>query len=85
LPRRAAGSTRRRASRILVAHALSLRGELDEAERFSRTSEETSAADDAFSQVLWRTATAKVRSWRGDLAEAESLAGEAVAPSEPTC
>ena len=67
----------------LLAHALSGRGELDEAERFSRTSE-VAAADDAFSQVLWRTARAKVRARRGDLPEAEALAREAVALAERT-
>jgi len=42
------------------------------------------AADDAFSQVLWRTARAKVRARRGDLPEAEALAREAVALAERT-
>jgi predicted ATPase/class 3 adenylate cyclase len=68
----------------LLAHALVLRGELDEAERFSRTSEQATAADDAFSQVLWRTARAKVRARRGDFAEAEALTREAVAVAERT-
>ena len=68
----------------LLAHALALQDELDEAERFSRTSEQASAADDAFSQVLWRTARAKVRARRGDLVEAETLAREAVAVAERT-
>ena len=68
----------------LLAHALSGQGELDEAERFSHTSEETSAADDAFSQVLWRSARAKIRARRGELAEAEALAREAVALAERT-
>ena len=68
----------------LLAHALVLRGELDEAERFSRTSEQAAADNDAFSQVLWRTARAKVRARRGDLAEAEALAGDAVAVVEAT-
>ena len=68
----------------LLAHALVLRGELDEAERFSRTSEQAAADNDAFSQVLWRTARAKVRARRGDLAEAEALAGKAVAVVEAT-
>ena len=68
----------------LLAHALSGLGELDEAERFSRTSEEAAAADDAFSQVLWRSARAKIRARRGELAEAEALAREAVALAERT-
>jgi tetratricopeptide (TPR) repeat protein len=68
----------------LLAHALADRGELDEAERFSRTSEDAAAADDAFSQVLWRSARAKIRSRQGALEEAEVLAREAVAVAERT-
>ena len=68
----------------LLAHALSGRGELDEAERFSRTSEHSAAADDAFSQVLWRSARAKIRARRGELAVAEGLAREAVSAAERT-
>ena len=68
----------------LLAHALSARGELDEAERFSRTSEEATAPDDAFSHVLWRTARAKIRARRGELVQAEALAREAVAFAERT-
>jgi predicted ATPase len=68
----------------LLAHALAERDELDEAERFSRTSEETAAADDVFSQVLWRTARAKIRARRSELTEAESLAREAAALTERT-
>ena len=44
----------------------------------------TAAPDDAFSQVLWRSARAKIRARRGELAEAESLAREAVALAEAT-
>ena len=68
----------------LLAHALTGRGELDEAERFSRTSEEAAATDDAFSQVLWRTARAKIRARRGELAQAEALGRDAVAIAEGT-
>jgi predicted ATPase/class 3 adenylate cyclase len=68
----------------LLAHALSEQGELVEAERFSRTSEDAAAADDAFSQVLWRSARAKIRARRGELEEAEGLAREAVAVADRT-
>ena len=68
----------------LLAHALSERGELDEAERFSRVSEDAAAVDDAFSQVLWRSGRAKTCARRGELAEAEALAREAVAVAETT-
>ena len=68
----------------LLAHALAGLGQLDEAERFSRTSEDAAAAEDAFSQVLWRSARAKIRARRGEHAEAEALARQAVAVAERT-
>ena len=68
----------------LLAHALAGLGRLDEAERFSQTSEDAAAADDAFSHVLWRSARAKIRARRGELAEAEALAREAVAVADRT-
>jgi ATP/maltotriose-dependent transcriptional regulator MalT len=68
----------------LLAHAHCARGELVEAERFSRTSEDAAARDDAFSQVLWRSARAKIRAHSGDLAEAEALGRRAVARAEET-
>jgi predicted ATPase len=68
----------------LLAHALSAQGELDEAERFSQTSEDASAPDDVFSQVLWRSARAKIRARRGEFAEAETLGREAVALADTT-
>jgi predicted ATPase/class 3 adenylate cyclase len=68
----------------LLAHALCARGELVEAERFSRRSEETSARDDAFSQVLWRSARAKIHAHGGDLTGAEELGRHAVALAEET-
>ena len=68
----------------LLAHALCAQGELDEADRFSRTSEDAAAPDDRFSQVLWRSALAKIRARRGELAEAEALGREAVALVEKT-
>ena len=68
----------------LLAHALCARGALVEAERFSRTSQEAAARDDTFSQVLWRSARAKIRARSGDLVEAESLGRDAVALAEKT-
>ncbi len=68
----------------LLAHALCAQGELDEAEGYSRISEVTAAPDDAFSQVLWRSARAKILARRGELGEAERLARDAVAIAEPT-
>jgi hypothetical protein len=68
----------------LLAHALTGLDQLDEAERFSRASEDAAARDDAFSQVLWRSARAKIRAHGGSLAEAEALGRDAVALSEET-
>jgi tetratricopeptide (TPR) repeat protein len=68
----------------LLAHALGDLGELEEAERFSRISEEASSSEDVFSQILWRSGRAKICARRGALGEAESLAREAVALAEPT-
>jgi predicted ATPase/class 3 adenylate cyclase len=67
-----------------LAHALYEEGNDDEAERFSRESEDAAAPDDVLSQVLWRTARAKVRARQGDIERAEALAREAVRLGEPT-
>jgi hypothetical protein len=47
-------------------------------------SEQAAAPDDVFSQILWRTARAKIRARRGDLSGAESLARNAVGLAEQT-
>src|SRR5262249_32871124 len=44
----------------LLAHALCARGDLVQAERFSKTSEEAAARNDTFSHILWRSARAKI-------------------------
>jgi predicted ATPase len=68
----------------LLAHALCALGEDDEAERFSRACEEAAVDEDVFSQVLWRSARAKVLARRGEADEAEAAAREAVAIAERT-
>ena len=50
----------------------------DEAESFALTSDELAAADDVYSQLLWRSALAKVRARRDRADEARALAQEAV-------
>jgi len=67
-----------------LAHALIAADEDDEAERFARESEEAAAAADVLSQVLWRTARAKLRARQGLLGEAEALTRAAVELSERT-
>ncbi|HEX6490014.1 MAG TPA: adenylate/guanylate cyclase domain-containing protein [Gaiellaceae bacterium] len=68
----------------LLAHALYAQADYDEAERFSRASEGAAAPDDVFSQILWRTARAKISARRGDQKEAEVLARKAVELAEQT-
>jgi hypothetical protein len=67
-----------------LAHALLAEGKDDEADRFSRESERAAAPDDVLSQVLWRTARAKLLARRGELEPAQALAREAVTVGEPT-
>jgi predicted ATPase/class 3 adenylate cyclase len=67
-----------------LAHALIAQGEDDEAERFGRECEDAAAPQDVLSQVLWRTARAKIRARQGLLDEAEALTSEAVRISERT-
>jgi predicted ATPase/class 3 adenylate cyclase len=67
-----------------LAHALLAGGEEVEAERFSRESEQAASPEDVLSQVLWRTARAKLLARRGELEPAKALAREAVAVAEPT-
>ena len=67
-----------------LAHALLSEGADEEAERFSHESEDAAASDDVLSQVLWRTARAKIHARRGDHEGAAALAHEAVRLAEPT-
>jgi tetratricopeptide (TPR) repeat protein len=67
-----------------TAQAYYALGSLDEAERWAARSEELGAVDDATTQILWRQARAKVLARRGEHAEAERLAREAVAIAAET-
>jgi class 3 adenylate cyclase/tetratricopeptide (TPR) repeat protein len=67
-----------------LAHVLYEQGRDDEAERFARASEGAAAADDIGSQVLWRSALAKVLARRDADAAADALADEAVALAATT-
>ena len=59
-------------------------GDLDQAESWAGRSRELGASDDLLAQMLWRQVQAKVFARRGAGAEAERLAGEAVAVAEQT-
>jgi class 3 adenylate cyclase/tetratricopeptide (TPR) repeat protein len=67
-----------------LGHVLYEQGRIDEAERFARASESAAAAEDIGSQVLLRSALAKVIAHRDGDREAESLAREAVALAATT-
>ena len=63
----------------LLAEVLYRQGDLDGAEEHTRISEELAAHDDVSSQFRWRSVRAKILASRGEAAEAEKLAREAVA------
>ena len=62
----------------MLAQVLHEQGRDDEAEQFALTSDELAAADDVYSQLLWRSALAKVRARRDAADEARELAQQAV-------
>jgi tetratricopeptide (TPR) repeat protein len=68
----------------MLGRELCALGQYDEAERLARLSRELAAADDASAQMLWRQVQALVHAHRGDHAEAERRAREAVAIGERT-
>jgi tetratricopeptide (TPR) repeat protein len=61
-----------------LAENLCLQGKYDDAEHFTRVSQEAAASQDLLSQVLWRIARAKVLARRGEMIAALELAQEAV-------
>ncbi len=67
-----------------LAQALYALDRLDEADAWAGRAAELGASDDALTQMLWRQVRAKVLARRGEHAEAEQLAREAVAIGEET-
>ena len=67
-----------------LAQALYALDRLDEADAWAGRAAELGASDDASTQMLWRQVRAKVLARRGEHAEAERLAREAVAIGEET-
>jgi len=67
-----------------LARALAAQGRYDEAEEYTRFSEETAGADDLVTQVVWRAARALVLAHRGELDAAERLAEDAARMAEET-
>jgi tetratricopeptide (TPR) repeat protein len=67
-----------------LAHALVEQGRLDEAEEMVSASELAGAEDDVSTQVLGRSARARILAARGRYEEAERIARDAVRRSEET-
>jgi class 3 adenylate cyclase/tetratricopeptide (TPR) repeat protein len=68
----------------LLAHALVAQGREDEADGFTKVSEETAAEDDLSSQILWRSARALHLARRGAVDEARDLIERAVLIADST-
>ncbi len=68
----------------LLAHAIEAQDRSDDADAAVDLAIELTDEDDIESQILWRTARAKVRARRGDGAEARRLADEALALAADT-
>jgi tetratricopeptide (TPR) repeat protein len=68
----------------LLARAYYALGRIEEAEAWAGRAAELGTSDDVLAQILWRPVKAKVLARRGEHAEAERLAREAVALSEGT-
>jgi class 3 adenylate cyclase/tetratricopeptide (TPR) repeat protein len=68
----------------MLAQALYALDRLEEADGWAGRAAELGASDDAITQMLWRQVKAKVLARRGELAEGERLAREAVAVCEKT-
>jgi tetratricopeptide (TPR) repeat protein len=62
----------------LLAEAIHAQGRYEEAEAFTRVSEELAGAEDVYTHVLWRSVRAKALARRGRLDEAMALARESV-------
>jgi class 3 adenylate cyclase/predicted ATPase len=68
----------------LLAQVLVAVGKLDDAATYAAICEELAGSDDAWSQVLWRTARARVIAAGGDVEAAVRLASEAIDLADTT-
>jgi class 3 adenylate cyclase/tetratricopeptide (TPR) repeat protein len=68
----------------ILAEALQEQGKDAEAEELTAAIEGSAGSEDVYSQVLWRGVRAKILAGRGEAADAEALAREAVTLVEPT-
>jgi hypothetical protein len=60
----------------ILAEAIYVQGRNEEAERFTRISEESAGAEDVYSQLLWRSVRAKCVARQGDMSAALGLVRE---------
>ncbi len=68
----------------LLAHAIAAQGRSDEAETFCSLAEDVGADDDITTQVLWRSARARISASRGSFEDGLSFARAAAAMAEET-
>jgi class 3 adenylate cyclase/tetratricopeptide (TPR) repeat protein len=68
----------------ILAEAIYAQGRYKEAEEFTVISEESAGAEDAYSQILWRTVRAKCLARRSNTSEALGLVRESVMRVEST-
>ena len=68
----------------VLAEALYEQSRYEEAETWTKTSEETSSPDDAASEMEWRAVRGKIFARRGDFEAGEALVREAVARGRET-
>src|SRR4051794_5340467 len=66
-----------------LSHALAAEGEDEAADRFSRESEQAASPDDVLSQVVWRTARAKILARRGGAGPGRGVGREGGALPQP--
>ncbi len=68
----------------MLAHVLVGEGRLEDAARFAARSRDSAADDDTATQVLWRSAEARILAEEGRLGRARALVAEAIAIVEGT-
>jgi class 3 adenylate cyclase/tetratricopeptide (TPR) repeat protein len=68
----------------ILAEAIYAQGRYDEADGFTRISEESAGAEDVYSQVVWRSVRAKCLARQGETADALQLARDCVDRVEAT-
>src|SRR6187200_1235599 len=68
----------------MLAEAIHVQGRYEEAEAFTRISEELAGAEDVYTHVLWRSVRARTLARRGEIEAALELSRESVTLVETT-